>query len=70
MAPYITSVVESDPDLRDIPDQKSILMIDCYPVHLGKPFRTFLLEEYPNIYLLFVPANCTSIFQVADVGLQ
>jgi hypothetical protein len=26
--------------------------------------------EHPNIYLLFVPANCTSIFQVADVGLQ
>ena len=48
----------------------SIIMIDCYPVHTGRDFRTWIAEEYPHIFLVFVPANCTSIFQVADVGLQ
>jgi len=70
LVPYIQNTIDSDPDLRDILDQKAILMIDCYPVHIGQPFRFFVLEEHPNIYLAFVPANCTSIFQVADVGLQ
>ncbi|KAJ2934644.1 hypothetical protein H1R20_g2448, partial [Candolleomyces eurysporus] len=51
-------------------DQKSILFIDCYPVHIGKEFRTYVFDEFPNIFLVFVPVNCTPIFQPADVGLQ
>lgn len=52
------------------PDQRAILLIDCYPVHIGLDFRTYVWTEFPNIFLIFVPANCTGIFQPADVGLQ
>ncbi len=51
-------------------DQRAILLIDCYPVHTGLEFRTYVWAEFPNIFLIFVPANCTGIFQPADVGLQ
>jgi hypothetical protein len=70
VAPYNKNDIESDPSLCEVPDQKAIIMIDCYPVHTGKDFRTYVLEEHPHVFLVFVPANCTSIFQVADVGLQ
>lgn len=43
-------------NLKD--DQKSLLILDCYPVHTGKPFRTFVLDEFPNIFLMYIPANC------------
>ncbi|THV03410.1 hypothetical protein K435DRAFT_835856 [Dendrothele bispora CBS 962.96] len=52
------------------PDQKAILYIDCYPVHTGLDFRTYVLQEFPNVFLVFVPANCTAVGQPADVGLQ
>lgn len=39
-------------------DQKSILYIDCYPVHLGEEFRTYLVREHPNVFLIYVPAGC------------
>ncbi|KAF9001702.1 hypothetical protein BDQ17DRAFT_1195687, partial [Cyathus striatus] len=51
-------------------DQKMILYIDCYPVHAGKPFCLFIFNEHKYIILIFVPCNCTPIFQPADVGLQ
>ena len=51
-------------------EQRAILLIDCYPVHTGIDFRTFVWTEFPNIFLIFVPANCIGIFQPADVGLQ
>ncbi|KIM38062.1 hypothetical protein M413DRAFT_13027 [Hebeloma cylindrosporum] len=51
-------------------DQKAVLFIDCYPVHIGKDFRIYIFEEFPNVFLIFVPANCTGIFQPADVGLN
>ncbi|THU77490.1 hypothetical protein K435DRAFT_877776 [Dendrothele bispora CBS 962.96] len=66
--PYITRVIEEDPDLDD--DQMSILFIDAYPVHTSEEFRTMIFKEYPRIILIFVPQNCTGKFQPADVGLQ
>ncbi|KAG6814785.1 hypothetical protein H0H93_012246 [Arthromyces matolae] len=77
LAAYIKAVVEAD----DLPqNQKAILFIDCYPVHIGQDFRFHVLKEYPNIFLLFVPANServslqllsgTGIFQPADVGIH
>jgi hypothetical protein len=61
-------VIEADPDLDD--DQKAIFYIDAYPVHISDPFRTYVFDEFPNIILLFVPNNCTGIFQPQDVGIQ
>ncbi|KAJ8496334.1 hypothetical protein ONZ45_g12488 [Pleurotus djamor] len=66
LVPFIARTKASDPDLRDVPNQKSILFIDCYPVHTGTEFRTWLQKNHPNILLLFVPANCTGVFQPAD----
>lgn len=67
LRPYIMQTIEA----QNLPaDQRAILYLDCYPVHLGLKFRTFVWSKFPNIFLIFVPANCTGIFQPADVGLQ
>jgi hypothetical protein len=66
--PYRLSVIQDDPSLAD--DQKLVLYLDIYPVHAGVEFWTFVFDEHPHIILIFVPGNCTGIFQPADVGLQ
>ncbi len=55
--PYVDQYLLHHPELPA--DQKTILFIDCYPVHIGKEFQAYVLEEFPNIFLIFVPANCT-----------
>ncbi|CAA7267612.1 unnamed protein product [Cyclocybe aegerita] len=67
LVPWIKHVIEED-GLDE--DQKSILYIDCYPVHAEEGFKTYVLDSHPNIILCFVPQNCTPVFQPADVGLQ
>jgi hypothetical protein len=49
---------------------KSIVHIDAYPVHLSDAFRRFMKTQYPQLLLVYVPANCTSVMQVADVVLN
>ena len=56
--PYIQQFLEDHPELPK--DQKAILFIDSYPVHIGKEFRAHVFQEYPNIFLVYVPANCES----------
>ncbi|EIN06290.1 hypothetical protein PUNSTDRAFT_73512 [Punctularia strigosozonata HHB-11173 SS5] len=65
LAPYIQNVIE----VQQLPaHQKAILFIDCYPVHTSEEFRQFLATEFPNIVLIYVPANCTGVMQPADLG--
>lgn len=47
-----------------------ILVLDVWAVHKSEEFRRFLRTKHPRIHLVFVPANCTSKLQVADVALQ
>ena len=70
LMPYIRTTIEANPELQVDQNQKAILLLDCYPVHIGEEFCTYVRETFPNIFLLFIPANCTGIFQPADVGLQ
>lgn len=51
-------------------DAKIILVLDVWAVHKSEEFRLFLRMQHPRIHLVFVPANCTSKLQVADVALQ
>ena len=51
-------------------DAKVVLVLDVWSVHKSATFITFLKEKHPNILLVFVPPNCTSQLQVADVVLQ
>jgi hypothetical protein len=51
-------------------DANIVLLLDVWSVHKGEPFRFFLRTHHPRIHLIFVPANCTSKLQVADVALQ
>jgi hypothetical protein len=55
LAPHIKRTKERL-QLKD--DQKCLLILDCYPTHTGAPFRTFVLDEYPNVFLMYIPANC------------
>jgi hypothetical protein len=47
-----------------------ILLLDCWKVHKSQDFMSWLAETYPNIKLLFIPADCTSKAQPADVIMQ
>jgi hypothetical protein len=47
-----------------------LLLLDCWAVHKSAEFRDWLQKEHPHIHLVFVPANCTSKLQLADVALQ
>lgn len=51
-------------------DARIILVLDVWAVHKSEEFRMFLRTHHPRIHLVFVPANCTSKLQVADVALQ
>lgn len=51
-------------------DSKMILYLDCWTIHRSKEFCEWIAATYLFIILLFVPANCTGIFQPCDVGLQ
>jgi hypothetical protein len=49
---------------------KSIINIDCYPVHISKSFRAWLKSKYSQLCLVYVPPKCTSKAQFADVVLN
>lgn len=51
-------------------DSHIVLVLDVWAVHKSEEFRRFLRTHFPNIHLVFVPPNCTSHLQVADVVLQ
>lgn len=48
-------------------EQRCVLIIDCWKVHISKAFTTWMKKNYPYILLLFVPARCTSKLQVVDL---
>lgn len=51
-------------------DAHIILVLDVWSVHKSEEFRRFLRTKHPRIHLIFIPPNCTSKLQVADVALQ
>jgi hypothetical protein len=60
--PYIASLA-GEPSA--VPN--SVLLLDCWPVHIGEEFRTYMAETHPNIALLFVPAGTTGKAQPIDL---
>lgn len=50
--------------------QYSIWKIDCWSVHKSKDFMDWMRHKHPRIIVLFIPANCTGVWQPLDVGLQ
>ena len=67
IVPYAERKVE---EFRLHSDAKILLVLDVWAVHKSEEFRMFLRMNYPRIHLVFVPPNCTSKLQVADVALQ
>ena len=51
-------------------DAHVLLVLDVWSVHKSEEFRAYLRDKQPRVHLVFVPANCTSRLQVADVALQ
>jgi len=47
-----------------------LLLLDAWVVHRSAEFRDWLKREHPRIHLIYVPPNCTSKLQLADVALQ
>lgn len=75
MQQYISEIIMPYAELsirkhRLAADAHIILVLDVWSVHRSEEFRRFLRTQHPRIHLVFVPANCTSKLQVADVSLQ
>jgi hypothetical protein len=51
-------------------DSRMVLVLDAWSVHRSEEFRSWMAKNHPLMHLVFVPANCTSHLQVADVVLQ
>lgn len=51
-------------------DAEMVLLLDAWSVHRSKEFRDWMDAQHKRIHLVFVPANCTSMLQVADVALN
>jgi hypothetical protein len=51
-------------------DSHVVLVLDVWSVHKSADFRSYMKQEHPHIHLVYVPPNCTSKLQVADVMLQ
>jgi hypothetical protein len=52
------------------PTQKALWQIDVWSVHRSEEFRSWMLANYTNIILDFVPGGCTGLHQPCDVGIQ
>ncbi|KAF8609641.1 hypothetical protein BDV93DRAFT_432127 [Ceratobasidium sp. AG-I] len=52
------------------PTQKAIIVLDCWSVHRGEPFRTWLKTTYPCLILLFIPGGCTGVAQPCDTNVN
>ena len=50
--------------------QDMIWLIDCWSVHISDEFRECMNNHQFKIHILYIPSNCTSIHQPADVILQ
>ncbi|KAF8995286.1 hypothetical protein BDZ89DRAFT_971820 [Hymenopellis radicata] len=50
--------------------QYSIWKIDCWSVHKSKDFMDWMHTHHPRIIVMFVPGNCTGVWQPLDVGMQ
>jgi hypothetical protein len=57
LQPYIQETIDTDPELQLDPDQKADLLLDCYPVHTGEVFHSYVHQHFPNVFLVFMPAN-------------
>ena len=51
-------------------DAAVVLQLDVWAVHISKEFRDFIGEKHSYIRLVYIPPNCTSKLQVADVVLN
>jgi hypothetical protein len=75
MQEYITHILSPHADrmiaLHQLPsDAHMVLILDCWSVHRSDAFLSWLKQEHPRIHVVFVPPNCTSKLQLADVALQ
>jgi len=51
-------------------DAHVVLLLDAWAVHKSAQFRAWMAQHHPRIHIVYVPANCTSKLQLADVALQ
>jgi hypothetical protein len=50
--------------------QCSLWMIDCWSVHKLEEFHGWMKISHPTIIILFVPGNCTGVWQPLNARIQ
>ncbi|KDQ16767.1 hypothetical protein BOTBODRAFT_106566 [Botryobasidium botryosum FD-172 SS1] len=52
------------------PHSPCVVTLDAWSVHRGQEFRDWVSAMFPWIFLIYIPAGCTGLFQPCDVGIQ
>lgn len=65
----IVSYVKAARAKHNCPDSHVLLIADCWKVHIGEEFRTYMARKHPKFHMMYVPANMTSKCQPADLAL-
>lgn len=53
-----------------LPTQKALWQIDVWLVHQSEEFQGWMLANYTNIILDFIPGGCKGLYQPCNVGIQ
>ena len=68
VAKILLSYKDSQVELLNLPAiQEMIWLIDCWSVHISKKIWKWIKNHYLKIHILYIPANCTNIYQYADI---
>ena len=51
-------------------EQKWLLRMDCYSVHISAEFLTWAKRAYQKLVLLFIPATFTAWLQPLDISFD
>ena len=54
----------------DFTEQRWILIMDCYSVHISKEFLDWARLTHPNLILLYIPATYTAWLQPLDISFN
>ncbi|QRW01169.1 hypothetical protein RhiLY_00166 [Ceratobasidium sp. AG-Ba] len=57
-------------ELGRLPTQKAILILDCWSVHKGEEFLTWMKASHPLIILVFVPAGSSHQVSMCRVSVS
>ncbi|KAL5474587.1 hypothetical protein EMCRGX_G026557 [Ephydatia muelleri] len=67
---HLPYLLEAKKKLNFPEDYPAVYLLDVWSVHFSEAFLTHLKDKAPWLIVKFILANCTSVLQPMDVGIQ